>query len=82
MVCALGVERISPPGAEACVCECVRVRVVRVPQYGAFRDYSSNLICVESGQHEYLKSYMTSSGWWREAGDELRAGGSRTFGGR
>ena len=56
------------------MCECVRVRVVRVPQYGAFRDYSSNLICVESGQYEHLKSYMTSSWWWLEAGDELRAG--------
>ena len=41
---------------------CVGVRVcggVRVSQYGTFRDYSSSLVCVESGGRERPKSYMT-----------------------
>jgi len=31
-----------------CVCVCGGVR----PRYGAFRDYSGSLVCVESGQRE------------------------------
>ena len=45
--------RDFPMGAEAWVCVCVRV--VWVPQYGAFRDYSDSLVCVESGQRGRLK---------------------------
>ena len=54
-----GFEPPSAPGYRGCVrvCVCGGVR----PRYGAFREYSGSLVCVESSQRERLEILHDSS---------------------